>query len=418
MRARADSAPRALQRTLAPDASRGPRGERSPVRRASASCQRHFATRTPRLCRHRPAAPVAQLRALSRRRAAPRSRVRRDARTRESSVSPANPAGPRLLARRAPTAACSPSATPVLRLDRQRPAERSPSSRSRPPRTAAGYWLVASDGGVFAFGDAAFHGSTAGRPLAAPIVAIVPDQRSARGYWLVAADGGVFAFGDAHFHGSAVNLSLASPIVGRRGHHGRPRLLARSAPTAACSPSATRDFHGSDHDDAAAGGRHRGRRATVTAIGSPTPTAACAASACRVPATQAHRRRAGSAPTPLASRPAPRAATGSPQGQTDEDRADSRRSVPRVHPCPRVGQAGGYQAVSAGGTYRGAYQFDRSTWDSAARLAGRPDLVGVDPAAAAPGDQDLLALNLFHARGGAPWGGRCAGCRNNCSRSG
>ena len=23
-----------------------------------------------------------------------------------------------------------------------------------------GYWLVASDGGIFAFGDAAFHGST------------------------------------------------------------------------------------------------------------------------------------------------------------------------------------------------------------------------------------------------------------------
>ena len=27
-----------------------------------------------------------------------------------------------------------------------------------------GYWLLASDGGVFAFGDATFHGSTASDP--------------------------------------------------------------------------------------------------------------------------------------------------------------------------------------------------------------------------------------------------------------
>jgi hypothetical protein len=26
-----------------------------------------------------------------------------------------------------------------------------------------GYWLVASDGGIFTFGDAGFYGSTAGR---------------------------------------------------------------------------------------------------------------------------------------------------------------------------------------------------------------------------------------------------------------
>jgi hypothetical protein len=80
--------------------------------------------------------------------------------------------------------------------------------------------------------------------------------------------------------------------------------------------------------------------------------------------------------------------------------------------CTRAHESdtsGGYQAISAGGTYRGAYQFDRSTWNSAANLAGRPDLVGVDPAAAAPADQDLLALALYHARGTQPWGGRCAG---------
>jgi hypothetical protein len=33
-----------------------------------------------------------------------------------------------------------------------------------------GYYMVASDGGIFAFGDATFHGSTGGSPLNAPIV--------------------------------------------------------------------------------------------------------------------------------------------------------------------------------------------------------------------------------------------------------
>jgi len=61
-----------------------------------------------------------------------------------------------------------------------------------------GYWLVASDGGIFAFGHAVFHGSTGGMHLNAPIVgmAATPDGG---GYWLAARDGGVFNFGDAKF---------------------------------------------------------------------------------------------------------------------------------------------------------------------------------------------------------------------------
>jgi hypothetical protein len=35
-----------------------------------------------------------------------------------------------------------------------------------------GYWEVASDGGLFAFGDAAFYGSMGGKPLNKPIVGI------------------------------------------------------------------------------------------------------------------------------------------------------------------------------------------------------------------------------------------------------
>ena len=78
--------------------------------------------------------------------------------------------------------------------------------------SAAGYWLVASDGGVFAFGDAVFHGSTGALTLNSPIVGMAPTS-TGNGYWLVAADGGVFAFGDAVFHGSTGDIKLNSPIV-------------------------------------------------------------------------------------------------------------------------------------------------------------------------------------------------------------
>ena len=37
-----------------------------------------------------------------------------------------------------------------------------------------GYWLVASDGGIFAFGDAGFYGSTGALALDAPVVAVSP----------------------------------------------------------------------------------------------------------------------------------------------------------------------------------------------------------------------------------------------------
>ncbi|MHB8288422.1 MAG: fibronectin type III domain-containing protein, partial [Acidimicrobiales bacterium] len=78
---------------------------------------------------------------------------------------------------------------------------------------APGYWEVAADGGLFAFGDAKFYGSMGGKPLNAPIVgfAATPDGK---GYWEVAADGGLFAFGDAKFYGSMGGKPLNAPIVG------------------------------------------------------------------------------------------------------------------------------------------------------------------------------------------------------------
>jgi uncharacterized protein YkwD len=76
-----------------------------------------------------------------------------------------------------------------------------------------GYWLVARDGGVFNFGSAKFAGSMGGKPLAQPMVGMT-GRPQGDGYWLVARDGGIFNFGDARFHGSTGAIRLNQPIVG------------------------------------------------------------------------------------------------------------------------------------------------------------------------------------------------------------
>ena len=82
-----------------------------------------------------------------------------------------------------------------------------------PTATGKGYWLVASDGGIFTFGDAAFFGSTGDIALNQPIVGMAPTA-TGQGYWLVASDGGIFTFGDAAFFGSTGDIRLNRPIVG------------------------------------------------------------------------------------------------------------------------------------------------------------------------------------------------------------
>ena len=149
-----------------------------------------------------------------------------------------------------------------------------------PPSAAPGYWIVASDGGIFSFGVAPFFGSTGALDLNRPVVgmAATPDGAATgwwpataasspsgtpistdrpapstlnqpvvgmaatpegSGYWLVASDGGIFSFGDAHFYGSTGAIH-SEPA--RRGHGGDARRATATGwwpVTEASSPSGT-----------------------------------------------------------------------------------------------------------------------------------------------------------------------------------
>ena len=87
------------------------------------------------------------------------------------------------------------------------------SERAHSSAAVGGYYLVASDGGVFAFGSAPFYGSIGGHVLNKPVVGMAMAPGNA-GYWEVASDGGVFTFGNIGFYGSLGNIKLDMPITG------------------------------------------------------------------------------------------------------------------------------------------------------------------------------------------------------------
>jgi hypothetical protein len=77
---------------------------------------------------------------------------------------------------------------------------------------------------------------------------------------------------------------------------------------------------------------------------------------------------------------------------SDTPADDADRRLQRIAQCESGGDPA---AVSADGTYRGKYQFDRTTWR---RMGGTGD-----PAAAPEAEQDRIAAQLLAQRGTAPW---------------
>ena len=70
--------------------------------------------------------------------------------------------------------------------------------------TPGSFWQVDASGQVY---GGPLLGSTAGLHLNKPVVGMASTS-DGQGYWLVAADGGVFAFGDAKFFGSMAGHPL------------------------------------------------------------------------------------------------------------------------------------------------------------------------------------------------------------------
>jgi hypothetical protein len=83
------------------------------------------------------------------------------------------------------------------------------------PPGGHGYWLVGDDGGVFAFGEAAYHGSTGNMVtkvrnlvVSLAVVSGIAPTPDGGGYWLVTVNGGIFPFGDATYFGSLQNIGV------------------------------------------------------------------------------------------------------------------------------------------------------------------------------------------------------------------
>ena len=286
-----------------------------------------------------------------RRRAPRRTSVRRHASSlQQPIVGMARDAdGPRLLARRVRRRHLRLRRRALLRLDRRPCASTSRSSAWPRRRSGHGYWLVASDGGIFTFGDARFHGSTGGIRLNKPIVGMAatptgqrllarrvrrrhlhlrrrpllrldrrhppqparssawPRTPTGHGYWLVASDGGIFTFGDARFYGST---------GGRHARAARSSAWRRPRPATATGSSRADGgifTFGDAHVLRLGGGHARGsaprsasrRRRRTTATGSrrsgarstPRRRAACASTrtSCRNGRRTRDRDRAGAA---------------------------------------------------------------------------------------------------------------------------
>ena len=103
------------------------------------------------------------------------------------------------------------------------PSDRRHGARRRPARaTGSSHPTAASS----ASATRDYYGSTGGMRFKQPIVGMAATP-TGKGYWLVASDGGIFCFGDARFRGSTGNINLEKPVVGMARDGERQRLLAR-----------------------------------------------------------------------------------------------------------------------------------------------------------------------------------------------
>ena len=88
------------------------------------------------------------------------------------------------------------------------PATVDPGPGPAPGPGRSGYWMVGSDGRVYAFGSSAHLGDAAAHLGGASAVDLEPTP-SFNGYWIVDDLGRVFTFGDARYHGNVDRAQMA-----------------------------------------------------------------------------------------------------------------------------------------------------------------------------------------------------------------
>ena len=95
-----------------------------------------------------------------------------------------------------------------------------PATPPSSPPGGHGYWLVGDDGGVFAFGDAPYRGSTGNmvtraRDLVVSLVMVsgIAPTADDGGYWLATGNGGIFPFGSAKYFGSLQDIGVLDAEV-------------------------------------------------------------------------------------------------------------------------------------------------------------------------------------------------------------
>ena len=87
--------------------------------------------------------------------------------------------------------------------------------------------------------------------------------------------------------------------------------------------------------------------------------------------------------------------SGSTTGSASPSGGSNVKIPPELQRIAQCESGGNPRAISRSGRYRGKYQFDQATWQSAGGTG--------DPAAAPESTQDRVALRLYRRRGTAPW---------------